>query len=424
MPLIYVKSYGCSANKADSEIAKGMLAQEGHTIVPSIDEADVAVIFTCIVKTPTERKIVKSLKAIKNTGIPLVVAGCMPKALNGLVTEIVPDACMVGPDDVDMLTEAVTAALEGNRKIFVDGEHFNRACQPRIRENPLIHVAPISSGCLGNCSYCIVKHARGHLYSFPSQEIIEEATLALDEGCREIWVTAEDTAAYNDGGVRLPELLSGICNIDGDFGIRVGMMTPNQAFHIRDDLLDAYGNEKVYKFLHIPIQSGNDEVLQRMNRRYTVQEFLDLAKVFRERFPQIGISTDIICGFPGETEEQFNDSLELIRNLRPDVLNISRYWERPGTEAASMTGKLHGRVTKERSRKLTTLWKKLALDVGSRWIGWEGVILLDEHGKGSSKVGRNYAYKPVAIKTDKDLGEFVRVRVTGSGVGFLTGTEA
>ena len=267
-----------------------------------------------------------------------------------------------------------------------------------------------------------MKHARGHLHSFPSKEIIEEAKQALDEGCREIWVTAEDTAAYNDEGVRLPELLSGLCELEGDFRIRVGMMTPNQAFPIIDDLLDAYDNEKVFKFLHIPIQSGNDETLQRMNRRYTVQEFFDLAMTFRERFPRIGISTDIICGFPGETEEQFNDSLDLIRALRSNVLNISRYWERPGTEAASMSGKLHGRVTKERSRKLTTLWKKLALDVGSRWIGWEGEILLDELGKGSSKVGRNYAYKPVAIETDHSLGEFVRVIVTGSGVGFLTGT--
>ena len=422
MPLIYVKSYGCSANTADSEIAKGMLAQEGHTIVPSIDEADVAVIFTCIVKTPTERKIVKSLKAIKNTGIPLVVAGCMPKALNGLVSEITPNACMVGPDDIDMLPEAVIEVLEGRRKIFVDGEHFNRACQPRIRENPLVHITPISSGCLGNCSYCIVKHARGHLYSFPSEEIIEGARQVLTEGCREIWVTAEDTAAYNDGGVRLPELLTRLCDLDGDFRIRVGMMTPNQVIPILDDLLDAYANEKVFKFLHIPIQSGNDEVLQRMNRRYTVQEFLDLATAFRERFPRISISTDIICGFPGETEEQFNDSLDIIRTLRPDVLNISRYWERPGTEAASMSGKLHGRETKERSRKLTILWKELALDVGKRWVGWKGEILLDEHGKGSSKVGRNYAYKPVAIKTDHNLGEFVKVRVTGSGVGFLTGT--
>lgn len=422
MPGIYVESYGCSANTADSEIAKGMLIQEGHTIVSSIDEADVAVVFTCIVKTPTERKIVKKLKAIKKTGMPLIVAGCMPKALNGLVAEITPDACMVGPDDLNMLTKAVTEALEGKRRVYVEGDHFNRGCQQRIRENPLTHIAPISSGCLGNCSYCIVKHARGHLHSFPHNEIIEGARQALNGGCREIWVTAEDTAAYDDHGVRLPELLEGLCDLEGDCRIRVGMMTPNQAYTILNDLLDAYDNEKVFKFLHVPVQSGNDEVLQRMNRRYTVQEFLDLAKAFRERFPRIGISTDIICGFPGETGEQFNDSLDLIRTLRPDVLNISRFWERPGTEAARMSGKLHGRITKERSRKLTTLWKKLALDVGSSWVGWESEILLDELGKGSSKVGRNYAYKPVAVETDRGLGEFVKVKVTGSGVGFLTGT--
>ena len=421
MPRIYVESYGCSANTADMEIAKGMLSYEGHSLTLTLEQADVAIVFTCIVKTPTERKVIKKIKSIRNKGVPLIVAGCMPKALTRVVDEIAPNACMIGPDDLDKIPTTVVDILQGKRSIHINGDSYDRGCQPRYRVNPLIHIAPIASGCLGNCTYCIVKHARGKLHSFPHREIITGVGEALNEGCREVWVTAEDTAAYNDDGVRLPDLVQMLCEFDDDFRIRVGMMTPNQVYPILEDLLEAYDNEKVFKFLHLPVQSGNDEILQRMNRRYTVKEFKDLVSTFRERFPKISISTDIICGFPGETDEQFNDSRNLIQNLRPDVLNISRYWERPGTEAEKMNGKLHGRVTKERSRRLTTLWKQLAMDVGSRWVGWEGDILLDEYGKGISKVGRNYAYKPVAVVTDRSIGEYLKVRVTGSGVGFLTG---
>jgi tRNA A37 methylthiotransferase MiaB len=179
----------------------------------------------------------------------------------------------------------------------------------------------------------------------------------------------------------------------------------------------------MYKFIHIPIQAGNDDILRAMRRKYTVKEFKGVADRLREAYPKMGISTDIICGFPGETEVQFQDSLDLITWLRPDVLNINRFWERPGTDAAKMPGRLHGRDTKERSRRMTKLWKELAVDVGNRWLGWEGEILLTEDGKNDTKVGRNYIYKTVAVKTDAPLGSFIRVKVKGVGVGFLTADE-
>ena len=188
-------------------------------------------------------------------------------------------------------------------------------------------------------------------------------------------------------------------------------------------MIEALGHEKMSKFIHIPIQAGNDDILRSMRRKYTVQEFKEVANRLRAVYPEIGISTDIICGFPGETKEQFQDSLDLITWLRPDVLNINRFWERPGTDAAKMPGRLHGRDTKERSRRMTKLWKELAVDVGNRWLGWEGEILLTEDGKNDTKVGRNYVYKTVAVKTDAPLGSFIRVKAKGVGVGFLTADE-
>ena len=423
MPKIYLNSYGCSANKADAEIAKGSLKENGHTFVTDPSEADINIIMTCVVKTPTEQKVSKELRQLWASGKPLIVAGCMPKSMTEKVKLLVPSASLVGPDDIEHIQEAVTQTLNGEQVSYIEGDATDRTCLPRIRENKLIHIAPISTGCLGNCSYCIVKFARGHLYSFPATKIVQDIRSAIEDDCREVWVTAEDTATYDDNGVMLPELLDMITAIEGDFRVRVGMTTPNQLEPVLDDMLESLKSPKLYQFIHIPIQAGNDEILAKMRRKYTVLEFKDVVNRLREAYPDIGISTDIICGFPGETMTQFQDSLGLIKWLRPDVLNINRFWERPGTDAAKMPGRLHGRDTKERSRIMTKLWKEIAVDVGKKWISWEGEILLTEHGKKGTKVGRNFAYKAIALKTDAPLGSYVRVRVKESRVGYLTAVE-
>lgn len=423
MPNVYVKSYGCSANTADAEIAKGALQEDGYTLVDTPEEADLNIIVTCVVKTPTEQKVSREIRELEASGKPLIVAGCMPKSMNAKVLELVPTASLVGPDDIERMPEAAQNTLNGNKVVFIEGDPTDRTCLPRVRSNSLVHIAPISTGCLGNCSYCIVKFARGHLYSFPVESIVTDIRQAVDDGCKEIWITAEDTSTYNDNDVRLPELLDRITAIDGDFRVRVGMTTPNSLDEVMPGLLESLKNEKMYHFIHIPIQAGNDNILNRMRRKYTVQQFKDVVEKLRAVYPDIGLSTDIICGFPGETEEQFQDSLDLITWLRPDVLNINRFWERPGTDAAEMPGRLHGRDTKERSRRMTTLWKELAVDVGNKWLGWEGEILLSEDGKNDTKVGRNYVYKSIAVKTDKSLGSFVKVKVKKVGIGFLIADE-
>ncbi len=421
MARVYVEVFGCSANAADGEMVSGLLAEAGHVLADAPWEADASVVLTCVVKAPTERRVVKRLKEVSGLGRPLVVAGCMPKAERGLVEEVVPKASLMGPDDVPRVVEVLERTLGGERVALTGRAPVDKTCLPRVRRNGVVHIAPISSGCLGSCSYCIVKNARGRLHSYPAEEIVEDTRLALEGGCREVWVTAEDTAAYDRDGVRLPGLLEMLCGLDGDFRVRVGMMTPDQAEPIVEDLIDAYGDGKVFKFLHAPVQSGCDEVLGRMRRRYTVEDFRGLVSGFRGSFPDLSLSTDIICGFPGETEEQFCESVGLIEEIRPDVLNISRFWPRPGTEAAGMGGQLHGRETKEKSRRLSRLWRRMSLEGSLRWLGWEGEVLIDEEGRGGSAVGRNFAYKPIVVGEGAPLGEFVRVRATRAEPGYLVG---
>ena len=418
---VHVEVYGCSANQADAEIASGLLVEAGHTLVNVPVNAEVSVILTCVVKTPTERKIVRRLNELR--GKRIVVAGCMGKAQMSLLEEAAPNASVVGPDDIARIPEAVEAAASGGKVIFIGGSSPNRTCLPRERLNGLIHIAPISAGCLGNCSYCIVKVARGKLYSFSVDGILDDSRAAIASGCREIWVTAEDTAAYDYEGVKLPELLRRLCALEGDFMVRVGMMTPNSALPIFSDLADAFKHEKVFKFLHAPVQTGSDSVLTRMRRRYTILEFRELVTRFRDVLSGIGVATDLICGFPGETEAQFMESLRLIEWLRPDMLNINRFWPRPGTEAAGMEDQFPSRVTKDRSRILDELWWRLNGDINRAWIGWEGSVFLDKIGHSGFKEGRTGSYKAVIVKTRKKLGSWQRVRITEAAKGYLIAEE-
>ena len=179
---------------------------------------------------------------------------------------------------------------------------------------------------------------------------------------------------------------------------------------ILNKLIKAYKSDKIFKFLHIPVQSGNNEVLKAMNRYYRIEDFKKIIKAFRKTFPRITISTDIICGFPGETEKQFNDSLKLIKETKPSVLNISRFWSRPGTKAEKLK-QIPGWIIKERSRALTKLFHEIALEQNRKWINWKGAVLIDEKGKNNTWVGRNLSYKPVIIKGNHKLGDIVKVKI-------------
>lgn len=213
-----------------------------------------------------------------------------------------------------------------------------------------------------------------------------------------------------DGKQKIVELLKQILSIPIDFKLRLGMMNPGNTITILDELIEIYKNPKMFKFLHIPIQSGNDGILKLMNRKYTVENFFDVVNEFRKNIPEITISTDIIVGFPSETEEQFEDSLNLLKRIKPDVLNLSRYAVREDTIAAKMK-QLSTNTLKQRSRTMTNMYREIALENNKKWINWQGKILIDEKGKHDSWIGRNYCYKPVVVKGDFNLGDEIEVKI-------------
>ena len=247
-------------------------------------------------------------------------------------------------------------------------------------------------------------------------EVVKRIRIDLDSGAREIWLTGQDMAAYGrDIGVNLVALLNEIRQLDGDYMVRVGMMTPNLALDMLNDLVEVFQNEHVFKFVHLPVQSGDDQVLKRMNRLYTVSQFRSIVETFRNAIPRMTVATDVICGFPGETHDDFEESLSLIEEVKPDVVNISKFFPRPKTAAENMNPKVPPAEVSERSRRMTHLVRRISLEKNRAWLNWKGRILIDEHGKQPDTfIGRNFAYKPIVVKSESEslFGTFVDVRVT------------
>ena len=284
-------------------------------------------------------------------------------------------------------------------------------------------ILPIAQGCLGNCSYCITKFARGDLRSYPSEDLLKRFDAFLAGGAREILLTAQDTASYGrDIGADLPSLIRSMLQRDGDFRIRLGMTNPDSLARVREDILEAMDDERMYRFVHIPVQSGSDSVLRGMRRRYTVESFLELVDDLRAGCPDISIATDLICGFPGETDEDHAKSVELIRRLRADTVNITRFSARPGTDAASME-QVHGRISAERSAELTKVKNETELDVNSAMVGRTYRALATEKGKDGTIV-RTGNYRPVVVRDDIPLGTFLDVTVTENRPTYLLGKIA
>ena len=425
---VFVKSYGCSANLADGEVLAGCLAEAEFTLVESVEAADVLVINCCAVKGPTEDRMFEVLRRVPK-GKLLVVAGCLPMiCFDRLCREVRFDG-VVGAGAGRQIVDVVNRVLSGERVVsLADASSVKVSLLlPRLRGNPVVSVVPVGYGCLGSCAYCCVVFARGRLRSCTVPDVVARVKVDLAAGAKEFWLTSQDMACFGrDIGTNLAELLRAVCGVPGDFRVRVGMMTPNFAGDMLDDLVKAFGDEKVFRFLHLPVQSGDDAVLKRMRRLYTARQFREIVGAFRDAFPMLSLSTDVICGFPGETREAFENTLKLIGDVAPDVVNVSKFFARPGTAAAEMTDVVEQAEIKRRSAEMAVLAKRVALERNQRWVGWTGEVLVDEKGKvAGSWIGRNFAYKPTVVKSEADLlGRTLMVRVVKAFVTHLEGEIA
>lgn len=414
---IYLETYGCSNNQAESEIMSGLLSRSGFQIVKNPDIADVLIINTCIVKKPTEDRMIERIKEMKKYRKKLIIAGCMPTAEYPIIKKIAGSANLIDTHNITAICKVVQKTMSNEKIELIGKRSEERLCLPKIRKNPVINIVPISCGCLSNCSYCIVKNVKGELYSYPEEKIVREISLAHKAGCKEFWLTAQDCSCYgfdrNDGNgfTNLAELLKKITSeVKGKYFIRVGMLNPAHLKKFYNELIDAYDNDKIFKFLHLPVQSGSDDILKAMNRGYCVSDFKKIISSFREKFPNLQLWTDIIIGFPEESDSDFLRSLNLIEEIKPDFVNVSKYGVRPNTIAAKMK-QLNPQMIKERSIAISGLVRKLCYEQNKKWINWNGKAIVDEYNHGMGNfIARNFAYKPIAIKNGK-IGQIIDIAV-------------
>ena len=394
---IWVETYGCAASKADSEMIAGQLKTHGYELADFEEDSSLNIIVTCSVKDATEHKMLYRIRELTKAKKPTVLAGCLPKADKDRVENMFPSVSLLGPQSIDRTIDVVNSALAGNKIAILDDSPHNKINVPRIRLNPIVGIVEIATGCMSECTFCQTKLARGGIRSYPPGEILRQIKHDLQDGCKEIWLTSTDNGCYGkDLGSNIAELLELCCAIDLRYRLRVGMMNPMHLRSIIKELVEVYEhNENIFKFLHIPVQSGSDRVLREMKRGHSVKTYREIVKAFRSRIPEITIATDIIVGFPSETEEDFEMTLQLIRDTKPDIVNSSKYSARPNTAAANLK-QIRSDTIKRRTDRLHRLVKDISSTRNGMWIGWQGDIIVDELND-NNIIGRNYAYKSVMI---------------------------
>jgi MiaB-like tRNA modifying enzyme len=420
MAKVVIETYGCTLNQADSRIMGHILKENGYEVEYGKYEgnADYLIVNTCTVKSPTENKIIYRLRKLKGLGKKLIVAGCLASADTQKVINIVPDASIITTSNVNKIAD-VLKFIENGKNVVIDSYNRIDKLQYGLENNSVIARIPISEGCLSNCSFCETKFARGPLNSFSEELILRAVKNAVEQGSKEIELTSQDIGAYGaDRKTNIAELLKKVVEIEGSFKVRVGMLNPEHLHKYFDELLEAYKSEKVYKFFHLPVQSGSNKILRDMNRRYTVEDFASYVSEIRKKL-NASIATDIIVGYPTESEDDFEKSVELIKEIRPEVVNISKFGARPHAPASRLK-QLSGKTIKERSIILSRIAREIEFNERNKHVGERREVLITEKNR-KSYTGRDNAYNEIAVLGQVNLGESVEVEITGNSAACFVG---
>jgi len=405
MTSVYVETYGCTLNQSESE--ELMLRLQGHTAAESIEEANVVVLNTCMVISTTEEKILKRIDTIYPHlgGRMLIITGCMVESFR---------------EEFETAYPASSAMQISDVASYIDA-HFPpsapSAAEPRVAAR-----VKIAQGCVGSCSYCVVRLIKGRVESRTIEAVAADVEQRLQNGAKQIFLAAQDAGAYGlDQGYRLPDLIAALCEIKCDFKLRVGMMNVASILDIAEDLLAAFRHPHVYRFVHVPVQSGSDRILKLMGRGHTVSDFKQLVSRFRHEFGGLTLSTDFIVGFPTETEGDFQATLNLLREVSPLKVNITRFSRREGTQASFMAP-IVSRITKERSRILTAEHHRVACQRNRELVGKRYAALAVEKGKQGSTILYNNNYRPVVVRQELVLGVSYAVRIIDATPTYLLGS--
>ena len=419
---VYIESYGCTFNKADGQIIAGILNENEIDVVASIEEADVIIINTCYVKLPTENKVVYKIQKLQKEypDKKIIVGGCMVEIDPEKLEKIGPNCSWIGPHQLNKAASVVKATYCGE---IIRESGFSKQSKvgvPKLSDDGLVHIIQICEGCLGACTFCCTRFARGPLNSYPIQDIVEEAKEAIENGACEIQLTAQDTAAFGrDSGEKLSDLIKEVANLQGDFRVRVGMMHPKNSLLDVDEIIDAMKHPNVYDFIHLPVQSGSDKVLSDMRRGHTISDYKEIVNKFKKEIPDITLATDIIVGYPTETDDDFLKTVDLLNEIKPSLIHLSKYQHRKGAISSSLD-EIPRDIMKKRSKFLSKIKTEITGEENAELLNSIQNALVVEEGSKGGVIAKTDSYIPVVID-DAELGSFVKVKITETTATYLKG---
>lgn len=402
--MIVVLSQGCAANFGDGEkIARAL--SSNHEVSFSIGKEIPEAFYLNVCTVKGNAGALKLLRSVHTDypSVPVFITGCAPKDFREEALKIAPHTTFTSLEEI---------APEDTQSIGV------------LRESPFVGIVNIEEGCLDACAFCSTHLVKGRLHSANPDIIVNQVQALVNDGCTEIQFTGQDCACYGfDIGTNLALLTQKVLvKVPGNYRIRLGMGNPRHVLQYTEPLLDCFTDARVYKFLHIPVQSGSNNVLKAMNRRHTVEDYETLADALNSRFNRFTLSTDLIVGHPGESPEDFDKTLQLLQRTRPTVCNITRFVARPGTVAARMEeGSTPGYTAvsdsekHERSAKLFEAFQQIAQENNQKWVGDVCQVVTEKPGhRPGTTIARNDAYRPVALQGAFPPGRHLQVHITGA----------
>lgn len=430
-----VITFGCQQNQADSEKIQAMARDMGYSLTESYEDASLIIINTCAIREHAEVKassLVGKFREIKAKNPDLIVGivGCMaaePHKAEYLKKKFEYVSFTLEPSLLHKIPEAIYRYMSECERSIVYGSEFTgivEGIEP-IRASSHRAWVSIMYGCNNFCSYCIVPYVRGRERSRKSSDIINECKALVDKGYKEITLLGQNVNSYKSD-MSFPELLRTVADIPGDFILRFMTSHPKDA---SDELIKVMGEkrDKIAPHFHLPLQSGSDRILKLMNRTYDTERFISIVNALRKAVPDIAISTDIIVGFPGETEDDFMETLEMLERVRFDLVFAFMYSKREGTRAAKMEGHLPEEVKSERLSRLFSMQDKISLEKNQPYLNKTVKVLVDSAAEKDGKIiytARTLSNKPVHFESDENcVGEFKDLKITVASAFVLNGED-
>ena len=436
-PMAYVRSFGCQQNVNDGEKIKGVLLDAGFGLCDAPEQADLILFNTCAVREHAEDRVfgnVGALKSLKEANPRLIIGVCGCMAQQPTVVEKLKKSypfvdLVFGVNGIDTLPALLAEKLQrGRRLLQTPVERFDVVEQVPIRRDSSFRAwLPIMYGCDNFCTYCIVPYVRGRERSRRSEDVLAEFRQLVEQGYKEITLLGQNVNSYGKGleeQIDFSDLLEKLCQVPGEYQIRFMTSHPKDASHKLIDTIAAH--PQICRHIHLPVQSGSDRILQQMNRHYTAGQYRDLIRYAKEKIPGLTLSSDIIVGFPGETEEDFQATLDLVREIGYMQLFTFIYSRREGTKAATMPDPITRKEKTDRMARLLALHDEISHKLVSELVGSTVTVLVESHGRTEGCLnGRLDNNLVVEFAADPALlGQYARVTLTGARGAMLQGQLA